>query len=422
MSLLIAMMTVPGLLGTQEAIRQAQSKDKREEHRARRCNFIAHCIKPSLRAREINDRPLVLRDGRIYIHSGAQDDNEVVLACGYYLPYPDSEHEGLVTKTSKYLPVMNWVYADATTYQLRYGIRTDADGNITGPFDCTSHARRITLFKWEGWCAVEEQPNEWAVYFDVNDDGLAGKVQAGTRVLEIEIERREERYKKDEHGGAASKSTETSSYKPEVTTTKITEKPAQTKIEVPEVSAERQGDQFDVSPSEKRSIPQADSLASVKPSFSPPKFPLRHKTNVPPEAPEHTPGNSTSKSKRSHDRPPSSHTNRPPFRPLGPLPFEAKPYQQPRPRTPNMEGRQSPHPRAPPSASRRFQSLDLSRDDAPRPRRVSTDSTARRALQRLRETSSGSIGSSESVSQVPKKKLSIRERASKALKKKRESG
>ena len=65
MSMLITMSTVPGLLGTQEAIRQSQSKDKREEHRARRCNFIAHCVKPSLRAREINDRPLVLSNGHV---------------------------------------------------------------------------------------------------------------------------------------------------------------------------------------------------------------------------------------------------------------------------------------------------------------------------------------------------------------------
>ncbi|KAL1602654.1 hypothetical protein SLS60_006071 [Paraconiothyrium brasiliense] len=356
----------------------------------------------------------------IYIHSGARDDDEVVLACGYYLPYPDSEHEGLVVKTSMYLPVMNWVYVDATTYQLRYGIRKDADGNITGPFDCTSHARRITLFKWEGWCAVEEQPNEWAVYFDVNDDGLEGKVQEGTRVLEIELERREERYKKDEHGSAATKrtETETSLHKPEVTTTEITEKPVRTQTEVPEAAAAGRGKQ--ISPLEKTSNPQADSLASVKPSFSPTKFPLRQKTNLLPAAPERNPSNN-SKSKRSHDPPPSSHTGRPPFRPLGPLPFEAKHYQHPRPRTPNMEGRESPRPRAPPSASRRFQSLDLSHDDASRPRRLSTDSSARRAFQRFRNTSSGSIESSESVPQVPKKKLSIRERASKALKKKRES-
>lgn len=95
---------------------------------------------------------------------------------------------------------MNWLFVDSTTYQLRYGIRKDAEGNITGPFDCTSHNRRVTLHGWEGWCAVEEGPGIWAVYFDVDDNALGGKVPSGTRILEIEVERREERWKKADHG------------------------------------------------------------------------------------------------------------------------------------------------------------------------------------------------------------------------------
>ena len=65
MSLLLALAAVPGMLGTQEAIHQGQQKERREEHRARRCNLIATCTKSSARAREINGRPLVLRDGAV---------------------------------------------------------------------------------------------------------------------------------------------------------------------------------------------------------------------------------------------------------------------------------------------------------------------------------------------------------------------
>lgn len=65
LSMLVALTSAPALLGTQEAIRQSQQKERREEHRARRCNLVATCIKSSLRAREINGRPLVLRDGKV---------------------------------------------------------------------------------------------------------------------------------------------------------------------------------------------------------------------------------------------------------------------------------------------------------------------------------------------------------------------
>lgn len=65
LSMLVAIVAAPALLGTQEAIRQSQSKEKREEHRARRCNLIASCVKSSLRSREINGRPVVLRDNKV---------------------------------------------------------------------------------------------------------------------------------------------------------------------------------------------------------------------------------------------------------------------------------------------------------------------------------------------------------------------
>lgn len=45
LSILIATIIAPGLLGSQEDIRQSQSKEKREEHRARRCNLIATCVR-----------------------------------------------------------------------------------------------------------------------------------------------------------------------------------------------------------------------------------------------------------------------------------------------------------------------------------------------------------------------------------------
>ncbi|KAF2715679.1 hypothetical protein K504DRAFT_354525, partial [Pleomassaria siparia CBS 279.74] len=200
MSILVALTATPALLGTQEAIRQSQQQERREEHRARRCNLIARCVKPSVRAVEINGRPLVLRNGAVFVDTGTGDDDEDSndhLYAGYYLPYPDATHEGLVTTITDEAPVMNWVYVDAKTHQLKYGVRKDAQDNITGSFDCTRQDRRLTLLGWEGFCAVETEPGIWAVYFDVDDNGLRGKVHVGTRVLDIELQRCEKRWKKE---------------------------------------------------------------------------------------------------------------------------------------------------------------------------------------------------------------------------------
>ncbi|GJN85451.1 hypothetical protein PLIIFM63780_009018 [Purpureocillium lilacinum] len=115
------------------------------------------------------------------------------LFSGYYLPYPDSGYEGLVSTISNDPPMLNWIYVDKDTHEVKYGERSVAQEHVTGPFDCTSQDRRLTLEGWEGFAAVEEPSGVWTLYFDRDDDGLATKVPLGTRVLEVELDRREKK-------------------------------------------------------------------------------------------------------------------------------------------------------------------------------------------------------------------------------------
>ena len=110
---------------------------------------------------------------------------------GYYLPYPDSKYEGMVSTIVEDPPILNWVYVDAATHEVKYGVRAQAQPNMTGPFDCTKQDRRVTFEGWEGFVAVEEAEGLWAVYFDRFDNGLKGVVEPSTRVLEIELTRKE---------------------------------------------------------------------------------------------------------------------------------------------------------------------------------------------------------------------------------------
>ncbi|KAI0173462.1 hypothetical protein GGR52DRAFT_580102 [Hypoxylon sp. FL1284] len=204
--MLLALTIAPALLGTQEAIRQSQSKNKREEHRSRRCNLAVSCVKQSIRSRDIHGRLVVLKDNKLYLSTGASVSEDVPATTagsgypfsGYYLPYPDKSYEGLVSTISDDPPMLNWIYVDKNTYEVKYGVRADAQEHITGPFDCTRQDRRMTLEGWEGFVAVEEFPGIWALYFDRDDDGLVTKVPMGTRVLEIELTRREKKERKPE--------------------------------------------------------------------------------------------------------------------------------------------------------------------------------------------------------------------------------
>ncbi|KIW94338.1 uncharacterized protein Z519_05654 [Cladophialophora bantiana CBS 173.52] len=205
------------MLATAEAIRQGQAKDRREEHRARRCNLVATCVKASTRNQEIDGRRIVLRDQKLYIDKVVtrsrsvgididddfDDDEEADKQplghpfAGYFLPYPEAKYEGLVSTICDTPPMLNWIYVDKRTHEVKYGLRVDAQPNVTGPWDCTRQDRRMTLEGWEGFVVVEEEPGLWALYFDRDDDGLRSKVPQGTRVLEVELWRREKRWKRD---------------------------------------------------------------------------------------------------------------------------------------------------------------------------------------------------------------------------------
>lgn len=116
--------------------------------------------------------------------------------CGYFLQYPDSEYEGLVSTITDVAPILNWIYVDRATYEVKYGVRDFAQPNLTGPFDCTREDRRLTLEGWEGFVAVEVVPDVWALYYDRDDNGLRDKLPPGARVLEVELTRREKKIEK----------------------------------------------------------------------------------------------------------------------------------------------------------------------------------------------------------------------------------
>ncbi len=114
---------------------------------------------------------------------------------GYYLAYPDAKYSGLVSTITDDAPIMNWIYVDRNTHEVKFGIRQFAEANLTGPFDCTRQDRRLTFGGWEGFVAVQEG-DFWALYFDRDGDNLRAKVAPGTPVLELELLRRELRMAK----------------------------------------------------------------------------------------------------------------------------------------------------------------------------------------------------------------------------------
>jgi hypothetical protein len=64
-SMLIALITAPALLATGEAIRQGQSKARKEQHRARRSNLVISCVDSSPLSFDIDHRQVALRNNKV---------------------------------------------------------------------------------------------------------------------------------------------------------------------------------------------------------------------------------------------------------------------------------------------------------------------------------------------------------------------
>ncbi|TLD17750.1 uncharacterized protein PgNI_00656 [Pyricularia grisea] len=184
------------VFGTAEGIRASQAKSRREEHRSRKNNLFVHCMKSTQYSHLLEGKQVVLSGHMCFIDTGMAHDTAYGHPfLGYYLPYPEAKYSGLVSTITDEAPIMNWVFVHHETYQLMYGNRQQSEGQLCGPWDCTRQDKRLTFAGWEGFCAVLEDAGYWGVYFDVDGDMLRRRLP-GKIVIEIELERREQKTRK----------------------------------------------------------------------------------------------------------------------------------------------------------------------------------------------------------------------------------
>jgi len=212
LGILTSIAACPAIIGTTEAVRSGQKQNAREKHRSRKSNLLVTCHDPSRKARDIHGGTVVLRNKKLYVTivnpkskflPDEGDDNVEAqghLFAGYFFPYPEStwgrRGEGYVSTVQDDPPQLNWIYVDKDTYEVKYGLKVEAEGHFVGPWNCTPIDRRLNFDGWEGFIVVEEEEGVWALYFDMDDNGLEGKVPLHKRIMEIELTRKEIRMRK----------------------------------------------------------------------------------------------------------------------------------------------------------------------------------------------------------------------------------
>jgi hypothetical protein len=224
---LLTLAAIPVVTGVAEGVsHQRSAADRRADDRRMSKFYIdIYCDAKSSLTKYVHGRRIVLRGGKLWIdeHKAQLRSLESYTAKAFYLVYPDDEVRdfimrdlearglirqrnppplGLVSQVQDDPPLLNWIYVDKGTMEVRYGNRSDSREHYVGPWDWTEEEEEeeeedpgeankgVTFEGWEGFTAVEDpQSKEWQVYFDKNDDGLKGYVGKERRKLQISLER-----------------------------------------------------------------------------------------------------------------------------------------------------------------------------------------------------------------------------------------
>ena len=194
---LLAIAGIPTTIGVAEGISEGtKEKDpETEEERMRKFHLECFCEANSRKAKEIDGGRIVLNGEKLYIvprHSLPDTGHPFE---GFYIEYPDPERPrplplGLVSTISKDPPMLNWIYVDKNTREVKYGNRTQSRAHVVGSWGWDAGeeggAGGLTLEGGEGAVAVEADEG-WEIRWE-DDSGNVG-VEGRPR-LTISLERK----------------------------------------------------------------------------------------------------------------------------------------------------------------------------------------------------------------------------------------
>lgn len=101
---------------------------------------------------------------------------------------------GLVSQVQDDPPLLNWIYVDKDTMEVKYGNRsTSIDHNI-GPWDWSENEEQVVFDDIEAafinaFYAVERSPGKWQLFFDMRGNQLQDYLPAKLKRLQVELHR-----------------------------------------------------------------------------------------------------------------------------------------------------------------------------------------------------------------------------------------
>jgi hypothetical protein len=195
---LLILTAIPTITGTGQAYSAQKTQEERKEEAKRMNKFYIDidCDTDFADVGKVHGHRMVLRDDRVFIgqKEAINPSKEGYVAEAFYIEYPDPERKpaplGLVSQTRAEPPLLNWIYVDKNSAELKYGNKSQSIEHMIGPWDWTKDETMITFTKKRYFIAVEEPRSKvWQLYFDIDDDGLAKFVPGKHRKVYVDLVR-----------------------------------------------------------------------------------------------------------------------------------------------------------------------------------------------------------------------------------------
>ncbi|CBF88475.1 uncharacterized protein ANIA_10135 [Aspergillus nidulans FGSC A4] len=184
---LLAITAIPTVTGIALGCSEQRKQNARQDDEKRMAKFYTDvvCTEDVEEADELDEKRVVLRNNKVYIDDPNPAKRKVESHTGqaFYIDYPEPDHMkdlkrglGLVSTIQDNPPMLNWIYCDKETHELKYGNRTQSCEHVPAPWDWTDNEMTIILERNWGFYAVKEKDAEgrwsWAVYLDRDGDDL----------------------------------------------------------------------------------------------------------------------------------------------------------------------------------------------------------------------------------------------------------
>lgn len=196
---LLAIAGIPTTIGVAEGVSEGRKGEDAEveEARMRKFHLECFCEGKSGATEGISGGRVVLRGGKLYIErENAAPAQRRHPFEGFYIGYPDPERPrplplGLVSTISEDPPMLNWIYVDKDTREVKYGNRTQSRAHVVGSWGWDAGeeggAGGLTLEGGEGAVAVETGGG-WEIRWE-DEDGNAGG-EGRRRRLMVSLDRK----------------------------------------------------------------------------------------------------------------------------------------------------------------------------------------------------------------------------------------